>query len=173
MKRIVPATALAALIALLLPATPSFATDYQPDVYIKHYRNDSFHGRNVYTPSDPLSMQTAKTVIGMGETGIFKTKLQNDGVVDAADYVMFGCGGNRRFGVRYAEPDGTNVTMKVKNGTYQAPVKDIDEISNLLFIGIKAKSRADHGDMFRCKLKATSEVDPTYVDKVRAQVRVG
>jgi len=158
------ATAMAAVLAIAGPAALALA---DPDAVIKH-PGQSYIGLGVM--NDTGRNQTSKEAVGQGGVAEFRTRIHNVAPGDDPDeFDVTACQGNNKFGVKYFEFDGTNVTQTVKSGGFFVPDVDQDNSKNALVVVVKAKSRAMHGDKYRCRIEFESDLE---VDVVRGTTRV-
>ncbi|MEX0832285.1 MAG: hypothetical protein WD276_00190 [Actinomycetota bacterium] len=171
MKKLLISGGLAVAILLIAPAQTAFANFDQPDAFIKRIGSphDSYHGKGI--TNDTGDNQVAKARFMVGDFGIFKVRVKNEGKLKDFYYVQ-GCEGTGKFNVKYADPDGDNISSDVKDGTYSTLTKDPDEASNVMFVGIKAKSSANPGDRRICKIEFDSDGSPGTMDVVRAVGKV-
>ena len=137
----------------------------RPDAHVRIGATGVWAGDNVYNTTG--DRQTRSVNVGARGTGTFYARIQNDGEVTEPMRVK-GTAGTTRFNATYFA--GTeDVTAAVVNGTYEtAPIAPGANVK--LKVVIKARAGTPVGASFTASVKATSTVNTTKKDVVKATV---
>lgn len=158
---------IAAAMAISVSSTQA-TTPQQPDASIRR-GNGAYKGEGMINTTG--QGQRARGRVKVGNSVTFQMKYMNTSDRSPDAYFIHGCPGSRKFKVTYFSV-GMNVTEDVVQGDYIPPGVGTEQSRDDFFIKIKAKAKAEPGNVKNCGVTTTSKGTPDNQDAVIARVRV-
>ncbi|MEX0832283.1 MAG: hypothetical protein WD276_00180 [Actinomycetota bacterium] len=153
----------------LFSANSEATTPQQPDASIRRGVTGDYKGEGDHNTTGVG--QRARARVKAGNSVMFQMKYENTSDRAPDTYFIHGCAGSRKFKVTYFS-EGGNVTEDVVEGDYIPPGVGTEQTRDDFFIKIKAKAKADPGNVKNCGVTVTSKGTPDNADAVIARVKV-